>query len=212
MRSNRSRPRYGYGLQRIEAATAAAPRSAPSAASIHVISVGCRCVATSFGSSAKTSRELVRVLGGVVRPTGLLGDRHQGRCVREAGASEPSEARAPTAEPAAEDPAPELLACARELRGLGGPEPDRVDAHPPLDRVGHRVERLDPAGVSAVGEEHDDVRHVVVGATRLAAGPGRGRVVERVHVADRLDGRVHLGDRVEPLEDRPTDRGARDRS
>ncbi len=50
------RPRYGYGLQRIEAATAAAPRSAPSAASIHVISVGCRCVATSFGSSAKTSR------------------------------------------------------------------------------------------------------------------------------------------------------------
>ena len=38
----------------------------------------------------KDVAELIRVLGGVIRPAGLLGDRHQGRCVREAGASKPS--------------------------------------------------------------------------------------------------------------------------
>ena len=76
--------------------------------------------------------------------------------------------------------------------------------------MGDGVERLDPARVPAVGEQHDDVRHVVVRRARLAAGRGFGdrRVVERVHVADGLDGGVHLGDRVEPLEHRATDRGA----
>ena len=48
--------RYGYGLQRIDAAIAAAARRAPSAARIQVISVGCFCVATSFGRSANTLR------------------------------------------------------------------------------------------------------------------------------------------------------------
>ena len=47
---------YGCGAQRTDAATAAAASRAPSAASIHVTSVGCFCVATSFGSSANTSR------------------------------------------------------------------------------------------------------------------------------------------------------------
>ena len=47
-------------------------------------------------------------------------------------------------------------------RGVRRPEADRVDAHAPLDRVRHGVERLDPPRVPAVGEQHDDVRHVVV--------------------------------------------------
>ena len=50
------RSRYGYGLQRIEAPTAAAASTAPSAARIQVISVGRFCFATSFGSFEKTSR------------------------------------------------------------------------------------------------------------------------------------------------------------
>ena len=44
------------------------------------------------------------------------------------------------------------------------PKPIVIHAHAPLDRVGHGVERLDPAVVGAVGQEHDDVRHVAVGA------------------------------------------------
>lgn len=45
---------YGYGLQRIDAATAAAARRAPSAARIQVTSVGRFCFATSFGRSENT--------------------------------------------------------------------------------------------------------------------------------------------------------------
>ena len=55
-RARLARSDYGYGLQRIEAAIAAAARRAPSAARSQVISVGCFWVATSLGRSAKTSR------------------------------------------------------------------------------------------------------------------------------------------------------------
>ena len=162
----RGAPLYGCGLQRIDAASAPAARSAPSAASIQVISVGCCCRATSFGRSANTSRSWSASSAAKYAPPvcSATAFRVGVSATRNPRSRRRRRRRTRPAPPPVEDAPTELVARAGELRGLGRAEADRVDAHPPLDRVGHGVERLDPAGVPAVGQEHDDVRHVVVGA------------------------------------------------
>ena len=61
--------------------------------------------------------------------------------------------------------------------GFARSEADREHANAPLDRVRHGVERLDPSVARAVGQQHDDVRHVAAGAgrrRRAGGGPSSG--------------------------------------
>ena len=191
-----------------------AARRPATAAKIHVISVRFFCVATSRGgrrrplAAGRRPLRRGRCRPSASRPPAASGCRRRGGSRRRPAES----AAAASAEPAAaaepvgvEAVAAELLARARERRGVLGPEADRVDANAALDRVRHGVERLDPAVARAVGQEHDDVRHVAVRtglrACRRRSGPSGASPTGGTFG-------IRLGDRVDALQHRRADGGA----